>query len=300
MATTIHGEEHDKQDEDEEEALSLCDLPVKEKQQPSLLNENPITEDFDFNHWPPPPSPPPMCAADDIFFQGHLLPLRLSVSSDNTHNHFFSKPLSARSESMDHNMLRFRNGSSSSSSNSSRSHYSRCSSISNNSISIPTNSKPRTQNNVFHSHPSPTPQIRSFSTFGRRSRSRSSSRWDFFRVGLLRTPGMELHDLKTRTTVSNAVPTVGQKTTASFLGVVSCKKSVETIPAAKKIKNWSGNIGKKRNEKGKGIGIREKELNDNVEIREKEKEKATRLSHRRTFEWLKQLSHATFADQQSS
>ena len=117
---------------------------------------------------------------------------------------------------------------------------------------------------------------------------------------------MELHDLKTRTTNAGAfeaAPTVGQKTTASFLGVVSCKKSVETIPAAKKIRNWSGNIVKKRNEKGKGIGIgiREKELNDNVEIREKEKEKATRLSHRRTFEWLKQLSHATtFADQQSS
>ncbi|XP_023006931.1 uncharacterized protein LOC111499574 [Cucurbita maxima] len=300
MATTIHGDEHDNQDEEdeeeeeEEEALSMCDLPVKEKQQPLLLDENPITEDFDFNHWPP----PPMCAADDIFFQGHLLPLRLSVSSDNTHNHFFSKPLSARSESMDHNMLRFRNGSSSSS-NSSRSHYSRCSSISNNSISIPTNSKPRTQNNVFHSHPSPTPQIRSFSTFGRRS----SSRWDFFRVGLLRTPGMELHDLKTRTTngaAFEAEPTVGQKTRGTFLGVVSCKKSVDTIPAAKKIKNWSGNIVKKRNEKGKGIGIRENELNDNVEIREKEKEKATRLSHRRTFEWLKQLSHATFADQHSS
>lgn len=169
----------------------------------------------------------------------------------------------------------------------------RCSSISNNSNSNPTtnNSKPRSQNNVFHSHPSPTPQIRSFSTSsGRRSRSRrSSSRWDFFRLGLLRTPRMELHDLKTRTTttaVTATASTAPQKTTL-FLGVVSCKKSVDTIPSNYIINN-------KKSEK-----VISEELNDveKMNQKEKEKEKETRLSHRRTFEWLKQLSHATVADQ---
>lgn len=121
-------EEEDKEetqiddDDDEEEALSLCDLPVKEKQQPSRSVSATIveTEDFDFNNWRPPPSP--MLTADDLFFQGHMLPLRLSFSSENSQNN--NGNLWSRSESMDrNNMLRFRNGSTSSSS--SRSHYSR-------------------------------------------------------------------------------------------------------------------------------------------------------------------------------
>ncbi|KAG7020165.1 hypothetical protein SDJN02_16847 [Cucurbita argyrosperma subsp. argyrosperma] len=284
MGRSCHGDEtweeqNQIQEQEDEEALSFCDLPLKETQPPLNLNETPIrssaavqSEDFDFNHCPP-PLPQPMCAADEVFFQGHILPLRHSFSSENSHNNpFFPRNSSTRSESSD--MLRFRNGSTSSSS--SRSHYSRSSSISNNSISIPTNSKPRSHNNVFHSHPSPTPQIRSHSTSGRRSRS--SSRWDFFRLGLLRTPGMELHDLKTRTNSASAAATPAAHTTAgSFLGVVSCKKSVDTVAAAGK---------KKRSENGK-----EKE-------KEKEKERETRVSHRRTFEWVKQLSHASSGDEQ--
>ncbi|CAK9315263.1 unnamed protein product [Citrullus colocynthis] len=289
---SCHGDEiwetEIEEEEEEEEALSFCDLPVKEKQQAMRTSSSAAveTEEFDFKQWRP---APPMLAADELFFQGQMLPLRLSFSSENRQsniNELFGGNLWNRSESMDHNMLRFRNGSCSSSS--SRSHYSRSSSHSNNSVSIPTNSKPRTQKNVFHSHPSPTPQIRSFSTSSHRSRSRSSSRWEFFRLGLLRTPGMELQDLKTRTTTTTATGTAAHKTTASILGVVSCKKSVDAVPATA-AKN------RIRNEK---VLNNNNNNNNSVEIREKEKEKERRVSHRRTFEWLKQLSHATFGEEQ--
>ena len=116
-------DDDDEEEEEEEEALSLCDLPVKEKQQPTRSVSTTVVEtdqDFDFNHWRPPPSP--MLTADDLFFQGHMLPLRLSFSSENSQNN--NGNLWCRSESMDgNNMLRFRNESTSSSS--SRSHYSR-------------------------------------------------------------------------------------------------------------------------------------------------------------------------------
>ncbi|XP_022149472.1 uncharacterized protein LOC111017891 [Momordica charantia] len=272
---------------EEEEELSFCDLPVKEEQNPiitavQIADQDDDDEGFDFKHRPA--VAPAMCAAEEVFFQGHMLPFgRLSFSSSenglNNNNNNLGRNLWFRSESMDHNVLRF--SSSSRSSSTSTSHYSRCSSISNNSISIPTTSSSKARaekNNVFHSHPSPTPQIRSFSTSSHRSRCRSSSRsrWHFFRLGLLGTPGvMELHDLKTRTTNTMATAVPKPTGTGSFLGVVSCKRSVEAIPAAP-VRSSSRNFQKEKE--------KEKKAKEGEE---------RRVSHRRTFEWLKQLSHAT-------
>ena len=105
---------------------------------------------------------------------------------------------------------------------------------------------------------------------------------------------MELHDLKTRTTTTTTTTTTtstAHKTTASILGVVSCKRSVETVPTT---------TGSKNRIRRENVLENNKKNNDDnkVEIREKEKEKERRVSHRRTFEWLKQLSHATFGEEQ--
>ena len=67
--------------------------------------------------------------------------------------------------------------------------------------------------NQFHSHPSPKPQIRTSSSNARLERitsrnhhqKSSSSMWDFFRMGLVRTPpDIELQDLNYKVLRSNS------------------------------------------------------------------------------------------------
>ncbi|KAJ0097673.1 hypothetical protein Patl1_28571 [Pistacia atlantica] len=149
-----------------------------------------------------------MCAADDVFFKGQILPLRFSVSSESGLTRLIQHDLShnsvtsclSRSESMDHlssvDRLTSLNSSRSSSS-SSRSHNS-----SSTTTTITKNSKPRIIRNQFHTYPSPKPQIRVSASQLRRNtsgnRGQKSTVWDFFRLGLVRTPEIELQDLKVR------------------------------------------------------------------------------------------------------
>ena len=147
-------EEEGKEEEEEEiEALSLCDLPVnlighedQSKAKPdSQINET-QEEDFDFRLWSGPFSTEPeMCAADEVFFQGQILPLHLSLK---------------RCESLDHVSVREFRSNSSRSSSSIRSQNSSSSSCST-ATTTPRISKPRLQNqNHFHAHPSPQPQLK--------------------------------------------------------------------------------------------------------------------------------------------
>ncbi|KAJ6412960.1 hypothetical protein OIU84_005890 [Salix udensis] len=205
------------EDDQDEEALSLCDLPVyrtKEESNQSSRHQETETyqEDFEFGPWGGDgylSKKSDMCAADDIFFQGQILPLRLSASSESD-VHKFERDSSlnqshclSRSVSTDHNSISVFTTFSCSSS---RSHYSSSSSSSSTSPAIASTRmiKPKVQNQ-FLTHPSPKPQIRLPSTSLRNaacSRPRNSSFWDFFRLGLVRTPWIELQDLKVRNSVS--------------------------------------------------------------------------------------------------
>ncbi|WJX95084.1 hypothetical protein P8452_76443 [Trifolium repens] len=72
-------------DEQHEEALSLCDLPLSPNQ-PTKEQEQEhshINEEFNFHSWVGFFSTEPkMCVADEVFFQGQILPSRFSFSSE--------------------------------------------------------------------------------------------------------------------------------------------------------------------------------------------------------------------------
>ncbi|KAK8673112.1 hypothetical protein V6N13_111468 [Hibiscus sabdariffa] len=330
-------------EEEEEEALSLCDLPVNLiKEENQLVQEedgepaqtSKTEEDFNFGSWGGSPSiKPEMCAADEVFFKGQILPLRHSVSSDSVitglkqDSHNTSTCLS-RSESLDHGSLsRFTSvGSSSTSSG----HYSTSSSNSMAARMESSNPKPKTIKirNNFNTHPSPKPQIRLSKTRTPNvsSRNQRSSMWDIFRLGLVRAPELELQDLKLRSSnnnnnnngnkisvsrnssysssnssssTKNVVNNGGAEVAKSqqdlnrgFLekrmgllsGCTCSVKAVETVP----LNNVVVTKSNKNSEKDKATSHA-------AAIEEKKKKKQA-LSRHRTFEWIKELSHANYVD----
>ncbi|KAF5736204.1 hypothetical protein HS088_TW14G00340 [Tripterygium wilfordii] len=200
-------EEDEEQDED---ALSLSDLPInliKEDNNKSNADEEsrPLIKSEDDFYFRSLSRESEMCAADDVFFHGQILPLRHSISSESDLTKF--KPLNLNainclsgSESMDHFGSLGGFNSFSSKSSSIKSHYS-SSSTSSSSTTTARNPKPRIRNQ-FHTHPSPKPQIRVSTTPTISNRSRKSTIWEFFRPGLVPIPGIELQDLKIRSSVS--------------------------------------------------------------------------------------------------
>ncbi|KAF5791597.1 hypothetical protein HanRHA438_Chr09g0408421 [Helianthus annuus] len=177
----VQFDSHDNQcfEDNEEETLSLCDLPTNDIQIQTTSNiEDTEPEDFQFgsSHGDTTClSPENMCNADDVFFQGQILPLRHSVCSETAGL--------TRSASM--SVVGSR--------------------------SITTGKDPRTIRsneygykpkirNQFHSHPSPSPQIRtqSFRTLSHSNPKTSSSLWSFLQVGLVKPQEIGLSDLKNR------------------------------------------------------------------------------------------------------
>ncbi|GLT68817.1 hypothetical protein SLA2020_410160 [Shorea laevis] len=314
-------EAEDEEDEEVDvEALSLCDLPVNfivdHEKQCSTENKDIIKteEDFDFGSWGGTPSAE-MCAADEVFFKGQILPLRLSFSSDSgfTGLQYDSRNPSqsiSRSDSMDHGSVsRLTNLSSRSSSPGS--HISSSSRTSITNITRNSNSNPSRISNKFHPHPTPEPQITVSKSQPRNVSSRTQRLpvWDFFRAGLVRPPEIELQDLKlrnsqtkpTRTPVSrnsscsssNSSSDVKIKNPNQPRGFFSgCKQcsvgAVTTVPNNIVIKKSSKN---------------EEEEKPFLEVKVKKKTKESErhkgkqaLSRRRTYEWLKELSHSHDAD----
>ncbi|GMI68796.1 hypothetical protein like AT5G67350 [Hibiscus trionum] len=329
------------EEEEEEEALSLCDLPlnlVKEENQIQPRNEEDgqSQEDFNFSSWGDLLSTKPeMCAADEVFFKGQILPFRVSVSSDSgRHRQDSQKPsrFLPRSESMDYGSLsRFASVTSSSrSSSTGSSHYSTNSNSNSskvtarnfNSITNP-KSKPNETRNNFNTHPSPKPQIRLSKTrpVNVSSRNQTSSMWDFFRLGLVRAPELELDYMKIRNNNSNR-NSVSRNSSCNSSNTKSsninqldsikgfirkglfggCKCSVnvvETVPLNRIVVIKS--MMKKNSEKEKATAMEEKTklLQQEPKIKKKMKEKREGkqvLSRHRTYEWLKELSHAGFVD----
>ncbi|KAF1862664.1 hypothetical protein Lal_00013425 [Lupinus albus] len=210
MATnTVLGKwNHVKEEQQEEEkALLLCDLPIKDqdkfrKEDSSYLNE--AQEEFDFLFF----KEQEMCAADDVFFQGQILPLCPSIKHDNDHK---GNNQLNHSESISSNKsLEFQSNSSSRSSslrsqNSSSSNSSNSTTIST-TITTPRTSisKPRIQNQ-FNTLPSPKPQLRNF---GQKQISgrKSSLAWEFFRIGLVPMHEIGMRELKVHSTITTTKP----------------------------------------------------------------------------------------------
>ncbi|KAL9327613.1 hypothetical protein ACSQ67_002616 [Phaseolus vulgaris] len=311
-------------EEDEEiEALSLCDLPVnlindeaqpKPKPKPdSQIIES--REDFDFPLWGTPLSPESeMCAADEVFFQGQILPLRLSL-----------KRCQSRSESLGHGSLReFRSNSSRSSSVRSQNSTSSSSST---TTTTPRISKPRAQNqnqNHFHAHPSPQPQLKVTvprqTSFG--NQGRKSSAWDFFRLGVVPAPEIALQDLKVRSNNSVNKNHIGRNNSSNnssssnsnlnansavkrsysakgnhvfkdFVGIgggfwSGCKCSVETVQSNMIMIKGST---KSANKTESATHAMKEKVVERKKHKQRQKQGKRTVSRRRTFEWLKELSH---------
>lgn len=280
--------------EDEEEALSLCDLPNNEENQRtkeacrSISEEAAQLEDFDFNS-----SggnllkESEMCTADEIFYKGQILPLRHSISLPSDRHSYNDTNSSSRSSS-----IRSQRSSSSGSSSNFNTKY-----------------KPKIRNQ-FHSHPSPTPQVR-FSKVNIKSNANNSTRksalWSLFRVGLVTPPEIALQDLKNRGNrdISGSRNSTSSSSSGSFsnndnrmrillskkkkqrFSLGSCKCSanaVETVP----IVNSRNSIKKIRKASGDHEHEEDEDKKDSSENMKATKKQA--MSRHRTFEWLKQLS----------
>ncbi|KAK8694867.1 hypothetical protein V6N13_072411 [Hibiscus sabdariffa] len=337
-----------KWESEEDEALSLCDLPInliKEDYQIYTKNEEDGEEsqatktDEDFNFGSLCGSlttEPEMCAADQVFFQGQILPLRLSVSSDSGITGCRQDSLStsrclSRSESMDHGSLsRFTSVSSSSRSSS-------FNSISNGSSSY-YNSKPRKTRNNFNTHPSPKPQITSSKAHqpvNVSSRNQKPQMWEFFRLGLVRGPKLELIDLKARSNNNNGIKNSVSRNSSCNSYRSNCSSSTKnsTTNTKSKIVNKSSEVVKNAQDLSKGFlakkigslsgckcsvnAVETVPLNDimvikssdnidamedkkkpvkEMKMKKKRKEKRA-LSRNRTFEWLTEVSHGSYVDE---
>ncbi|KAL6277561.1 hypothetical protein ACE6H2_021162 [Prunus campanulata] len=355
-------------EEEEEDNVSLSDLPVNLKKQdqtqypssksePTHVNIEAQDEEFDFgssmrgtSFW----ADTKMCAADEVFFQGQILPLRLSVSSDAGF-----AGLTRRSPA---SSVGFR-------SNSCRSRISPNSSFSSNSSSTTTTTatttatrgiassskrrSPRRPRNQFYTEPSPKAQIKIPNPILEKAGSRrhNSSMWDFFRLGLVRTPDIELQDINkalrsnssankssvsrnssvSSTHSTNFIANYNNATSAGgvlksedtkqskqskqrkqrFFGSIhGCKCSFETVASDNLIvkskssssgRSSSSHINERRTETEYSAAhamLKEKvevELKMMKNNRQKQKQKQKQkqaMSHHRTYEWLRQLSHA--------
>ncbi|GMH06377.1 hypothetical protein Nepgr_008217 [Nepenthes gracilis] len=331
------------EEQGEEESLSLRDLPVSaihEDKQSTLIKSDEVVaeEDFDFGSLAGSidAEGSKMCAADEVFYRGQILPLRHSISSDTglARSRSDSRSIS-RSESMEHgSACGFRSASTTSSrSSSTKSHYSVTSSTSSSSSNAA--QKPKFRNH-FHSYPSPKPHIRAAgaqslpnSTPRRKS---YSSIWEFVRLGLVRTPEIELHDLKARhASLSNnsvigrsssnsngncrAKSTENLKThgnifarTKTDLNLLKerrhgkngsilngCKLSVwvaEPIPRRVVVLNDAECSSSSRAEGAARGNVDTERIKKQQQHRPQQGQGKQTASRHRTFEWLKDLSHS--------
>ncbi|KAE9597675.1 hypothetical protein Lal_00041582 [Lupinus albus] len=220
--------------EDDDEELSLCDLPItliNIKTQDQIRKEdsfcdNETQEEFYFLI----SKEQEMCDADDVFFQGQILPLCSSLSSkaclltkynDHKGNHQLNHSDLIRFKSLDlsHSEIQCN---SSSPSNSVTSHNSTTPRI---SIS---NSETKNQ---FHTHPSPKPQLKKPPLSKTNGRKSSSSSHRCLRIGVIPTPDIRLEDLKIHSASATTIKpslTSTDKNCESHNSRKSVKKSKKT------------------------------------------------------------------------
>ncbi|CAL0313435.1 unnamed protein product [Lupinus luteus] len=198
--------------EDDDEELSLCDLPITlinittqdQLKKEDSLGDNETQEEFYFLI----SKEQEMCDADDVFFQGQILPLSskaclLAKYNDDTGNHQLNHSDLIRFKSLDLSLSEIQSNSSRSSSITS--HKLSRSTSSTTTTTIPRISISNSKTiNQFHTHPSPKPQLKK-SPPNQRSGRKSSSTRKYLRIGVIPTPEMRLKDLKVRSTTTTTV-----------------------------------------------------------------------------------------------
>lgn len=287
------------EEDDDIEALSLCDLPlIHQSRKENEENGSPLRaaetdqEDFDFCSLS---KESEMCAADEVFYQGQILPLRRSMSCRNGFLQYCvnSSRSISRSESMDHYLI-------SSRSSSIGSHQS-----SSSGSSTATTDPKLPPRNQFHSHPSPSPRQGMVKNNYNRNWAKKSSAWNVFRLGLFTAPReIAFHDLKTRCPSNTNSKNLGRCSSNSssssdkkkifkpwdFLGGCKCLvDAADTVPSKLVIIKRSASDSESQR---RALQVQAEEENL-LAIKSPKK----RLSNHRTFEWLKQLSLEGTADE---
>ncbi|XP_030499940.2 probable membrane-associated kinase regulator 1 [Cannabis sativa] len=342
-------------DHQEEEDVSLCDLLVEDlydAKNDAVTTSSVIeTQDDEFAFGGSLSTASEMCTADELFFGGQILPLRLSVSSDaGPVRNDTTRKLGSGSE--------FISSRSSSCSSRSTQHST--------TIAITrVTSEPRLGNrNHFFFHPSPKPQIRASSarlervgSINSTPRKHKFSMWDFFRLGLVRTPDIEFQELnnkvnfiRSNSRVNNMINTKGSSSSSSpsvsrnnsvnnnysttgekengavlnvdkqkrmkFLSGCKCSADAAVAPNVIVVKskgttpnagNCSGtsvakhSLGQQQvHEESKTTSSTTKIKGSNKKVQQhnnadqKQRQKQA-MSHHRTYEWLKELSHANLS-----
>ncbi|KAL6551764.1 hypothetical protein OROGR_007918 [Orobanche gracilis] len=305
------------EEDEDDETLSLSDLPLnhkKEKKEEENTHRAVMEHDFDFCCVS---KESEMCAADEIFFQGQMLPWRHSVGSEKDlllqHSGSRSDP---RSESMGH----FYSGSRGLICSRSSSISSHQSSSSGCSIGPKFSCGPNllSARNQFHSHPSPSPRIHFPSKNHAANARKSSSAWNIFRLGILTTPPeIAFQDLKQRfqgnnstncrnfgsrnstdsnsgsiTSGSSSIIMSNRKKKQRSLLLGGCKCSADAVDVVR-----ARVVIMKRSASDSDVEALHQLEQENADamkpaakVMKKKQAAKKQLSHHRTFEWLKQLS----------
>ncbi|CAN6482483.1 unnamed protein product [Victoria cruziana] len=189
---------------DDEEALSFCDLPLVgrqaeasatsatgTKEQPAELPPTASDDDFEFTSWVSVllPDSGDMCAADEVISGGQLLPFRPSVSSEKGLLDSAERSCGpCRSDSLEHSLC-FTSSSRGSSSSRSSGFFD----------SAPEKRRWSTDSGGLFMAASPRPGRReSCPVVASGKVKANATRMGFFRLGLMRTPEIQLGDLKQR------------------------------------------------------------------------------------------------------
>ncbi|KZV35475.1 hypothetical protein F511_30465 [Dorcoceras hygrometricum] len=302
-----YGEDGDEGEEEEEEALSFCDLPLdhlsrngrgggveEEDEERIPLRANESQEDFHFCYSS---NDSEMCDADEVFFQGQILPLRHSLSSDKG-SFQYHRSISKSGSIGGSSSITLFSSRSSSISSSHRSYSSRSSAAATQSWCR----IPNPQQNHSHSHRNSPPStyfpipgiIRTNNVIY--SKKTSSSAWSILRLGILVTsqPEIAFKDLKTRScpilstnrknlrsrnsNIKNKV-IIGDGLKRKPRGLLGgCNCSNDAVDAVR---------SRVMSTKKSSVAEMEKQADAAVKRTGSAKKQWT---HYRTFEWLKQLS----------
>ncbi|KAJ3673046.1 hypothetical protein LUZ60_006420 [Juncus effusus] len=265
--------------DDDEEALSLSDFPLKPNSPStkSNLKSNNPTDDFEFRisfSGLESDLQTDMCAAEDVFFNGTILPLRPSVSS--------------RTDSLDLSSTVMSTSRSGSSNSSGTSSHCVSRSQSTKSSSVPDPPRSSISSNFFYTFPSPSPQIR---TSGRRSNANSSRKsfssvptGSILRLGVIPAPEI---DIRSRRMSEKKPLKVGEKKQVGF-GGFGCKCGPDQVvePVGTMISRSKMEGGKKK--KIKGDEDEEKKVGKKgLSLKLK---RAESLCRTRIFDWLDELN----------
>ncbi|KAL7609019.1 hypothetical protein Lser_V15G12703 [Lactuca serriola] len=178
-------------DYEDDEALSLCDLATSKHEVPKANHpeeqfSDDLEQDFDFGGAGNSLPENKMCSADELFFRGQILPLQHSVtlpSELTTEGRSFIRSISF-------------SGSEPTSVVSSRSSSTRSNNSGTSGSGSTSGSEVTKIRNQFHSHPSPRPQIRTRNVH--HSNPKTSSKWSFLQLGMMKPQEIGLEDLKNR------------------------------------------------------------------------------------------------------